>query len=312
MLTHAEGPPRTVVCAPVFCTDESVEAVYVEMPTALAADGVLDFVQAAAGTAGLLRTNLVLTEQQAQREAMQRELARAREIQQALLPKPLEDPVGFDVSWHYQPMDKLGGDYCDVWSLPDGRVAFAVGDVTGHGLDAAMVMATAHAAMRTLSAFKREPAAVIEGVNDYLGSYLPEGMFMTLVLAFYDPPSGHLAYVRAGHNPPLIVRPDGQADELVGGDLMLGLQPVAYRQDVLDLAPGEALLAFTDGVVEARSPGGQQFGNHGVLEAVRATWPAGSQRLVAALAGAADKFRGPLGAQDDVTVLALRRHPAAG
>jgi serine phosphatase RsbU (regulator of sigma subunit) len=313
MLTFADGPPRTVVCAPIFSSQEAVEAVYVEMPTDLAADGVLDFVQAVAGTAGLLRRNLVLTEDQAQRQAMARELTRAQRIQQALLPRELSGTKGFEVNWHYQPMSGLGGDYCDVWPLADGRLAFAVGDVTGHGLDAAMVMASAHAAMRAFAASEPKPAGVIEGVNRYLAGYLPDGMFMTLVLGFYDPASGHLAYVRAGENPPLIVRADGQASPLFGGAPMLGIESSAgYTEDALELAPGETVLAFTDGIVEARSPQGEEFGRRRVQELIRTVWPAGSKDLVAAVADAAAAFRRPLGPQDDVTVLALRRHAAEG
>jgi phosphoserine phosphatase RsbU/P len=313
MLTVADGPPRTVVCAPVFTSPAATEAVYVEMPTGVAADGVLDFVQAVAGTAGLLRKNLVLTEDQAQREAMARELARAQRIQQALLPRDLSRTEGFDLSWHYQPMSWLGGDYCDVWPLPDGRLAFAIGDVTGHGLDAALVMASAHAAMRAFATSEPKPAGVIQGVNRYLAGYLPDGMFMTLVLGFYDPSSGHLAYVRAGENPPLIVRGDGQAAPLLGGAPMLGIESsVACTEDSLELAPGEMLLAFTDGIVESCSPAGEEFGRRRVQDLIKTVWPAGSKDLVAAVADAAAAFRHPLGPQDDVTILALRRQGAVG
>jgi len=312
MLTLASPQrPRTVICAPILAEPESVEALYLDMPAEAAEEGVLAFTRAAARLARLLRTNLTLSDEKRVREALEQEFARAQKIQQSLLPRRADCPPCVDVSWFYEPMSWVGGDYCDVWTLADGRLAFAVGDVSGHGLDAAMVMATVHAAMRAFAACGQTPAAVMEGVNRYLGAHLPGGMFMTMLLGFYQPGDGRIEYVRAGHNPPLIVSPAGRIRPLESGQLMLGVETVSYLEDAVHLPPGHALLAFTDGVVEGSSPDGEQFGGRRLHEAARSVQITSSQDLVAAVVAAAADFRHPLRAQDDVTVFALVHHAAA-
>ena len=300
--------PRTVVCAPINTTSETVEVLYLDLPSDRAEREVLDFIQAVTRLARLLRRSLVLAEVKSERRVLDSQLELAQEIQLALLPRDVGRHARVDVAWHYQPAMWVGGDFCDVWRLTDGRLAFAVGDVAGKGLAAAMIMATLHASMRATTLSCLTPSVVMEHVNAYLNFHMPEGMFVTLVLGFYDRASGSLEYVNAGHIAPLLFGRDGEVSPLGQvRNVVLGLEGTAYEAEVVDLASGEGLLVVTDGITEAKSPDGDMFGDQGLRRVVVDTDRTSSRRLVDSVVAAAADFRGMQHQQDDVTALALIR-----
>lgn len=222
-------------------------------------------------------------------------------------------PPGVDVAWHYDPANWVGGDYCDIWLLPDGRLAFAVGDVTGHGLRAAMVMAALHAAMRTNASPALTPSMLMEAVNLYLRANTPEDVLVTMLVGFYEPASGELECVNAGHGRPILLDPAHPARPLeTTRNLLLGIQDVSYETDRFVLEPSCGLLVVTDGIPETVSPEGLEFGEEGLLRAVESAGAASSRELVEAVARAAADFRHPMAQQDDITALALRSAPANG
>jgi sigma-B regulation protein RsbU (phosphoserine phosphatase) len=302
--------PRAAVCAPIAESPEAMEALYLDMPSDLAGPDALDLVQAVARLTKLLRANLILAEEKLQRRMLERDLEMAREIQQALLPTDERLPPGVDVAWHYEPATWVGGDYCDVWRLQDGRLAFAVGDVTGHGLRAAMVMAALHASMRASASPALTPSLLMGSVNRYLQANTPEDMLVTMILGFYEPASGRLECVNAGHAPPILLDPGRCPRPLeMARNLLLGIQDVPYQADAVVLAPGCGLLIVTDGITETASPEGQLLGDEGLLRIVEAAGTASSKELLAAVVRAVADFRHPMGQQDDVTALALRNSP---
>ena len=303
--------PRAVLCASIAESPESMEALYLDMPSGLAGPDTLDFVQAVARLTKLLRTNLILAEERLQRRMLDRELEMAREIQRALLPADVQLLPGVDVAWHYEPAAWVGGDYCDIWRLLDGRLAFAVGDVTGHGLPAAMVMATLHAAIRANTSPVLTPSWLMESVNRYLQANTSEDMLVTMVLAFFEPASGRLECVNAGHVPPIMLDPTGSPRPLEATrNLLLGMQDVSYQTDTVVLEPGCGLLIVTDGITETVSSKGRVLGDGGLLRVVEATGATSSKELLEAVVRAAADFRHPMGLQDDITALALWNSPA--
>jgi serine phosphatase RsbU (regulator of sigma subunit) len=304
------GHPRTVVCGVIATLPQSLEAVYLDMPSEIAGADIMDFAHAAIRQTKLLRDNLLLSEKLLERRIFDSHLALAREIQESLLPKKTNKAPGVDVAWYYQPALWVGGgDLCDVWPLGDGRLAFAVGDVSGKGLPGAMVMAILHAAMRSTAIISASPASVMDRLNLYLKSYLPEGMFVSLLLAFFDPASGILEHANAGHLPPLVLKSAGTIHPLAQPrELLLGVEAVSYTGGTTVLEPGSRVLVFTDGVTEAASPDGTFFGDDGLRSVVKAAGKdVSSEQLVNHVVQAVTKFRHPLGQQDDITVLALAR-----
>ena len=186
----------------------------------------------------------------------------ARSIQQASLPKELPEPEGWQISPLYRPAREVGGDFYDFHLLPKGLLGLLVGDATGKGVSAALVMSTTcgmlQLAARVLSS--SSPGEVLERVNETLLARVPSNTFVTCFYAILDPNSGHLVYANAGHDPPY-VRRGGEAQELRARGMPLGLMPgVGYEEKETVLEAGEAAFFYSDGLVEAHDSKGEMFG----------------------------------------------------
>ena len=220
---------------------------------------------------------------------------------------------GVEVAFHYQSAVWVGGDYCDVWPLEDGRLAFAVGDVMGHGLAAAMVMANLHAALRTMMSFCSDVSEVMDRASRHLGQHMPEGMFVTLFLGLYEPDTGRLEYVNAGHPPPLGVRPAGPVMVVEGArNRPLGVIEGSFSAGTTAIDPSAGLVIVTDGILEAPSPGGERFGGERLREILEVGPTDSAEAMVNTVATSVADFRQSLPQQDDITVFALLRHGPAG
>jgi len=301
-----ERRSRAVVCAPVGEQPASIDALYLDMPLDLAAADMLDYVHAVARQVRLVRRSLLLTEVRAQRRVLDYQLGLAREIQSRLMPAALSSVPGVDVAFYYEPAMWVGGDYCDVWPLSDGRLALAVGDVAGKGLPAALVMASIHAALRATMSYCTRLDEVSQHLADHLREHMPEGMFVTLVLGILDAARARFEYVNAGHIPPFVVERDGSVLSLEEAHYMpLGIPGGQIEVATAGLTPGSSLVIVTDGITETRSPEGQMYGIAALRDLLAKTRSASSQHLVAEITQAASDFRQTLPQQDDVTVLAL-------
>ena len=300
--------PRAVYCVPITGDNDWTDVLYLDAAADQADAEVFDFVRAVARQVGLAGRGILSQEQAVRIRLIDQQLAMAREIQQRLVPTQLDLSPAVDFALVYEPAFWVGGDYCDVWPLADGRIAFAVGDVTGKGLPAALVMTNVHAALRTAVRFQLQLAEVAAGVSDHLMRYLSGRMYASLVLGLLDPGTGDLEYLNAGHVLPLVVRPSGPPSEL--GRPMnppLGLIDAKYVAETMTLEPGTGLIVMTDGVTESRSPQGEMLDPGGVLRALDGAGSASSEDLVHVVTEAASAFREHLPAHDDLTVLALRR-----
>jgi serine phosphatase RsbU (regulator of sigma subunit) len=307
--------PRAVCCAPIGDSGGEMDVLYVDLPSEAAAPDLLEFTQAVARHLAMARRSLLLAEERGDRKALDRQLAMAREIQSKLTPAAATTWPGAEVAVHYEPAMWVGGDYCDVWTLEDGRLAFAVGDVSGKGLPAALVMTNLQAALRTTLSFCRDLPEVMGRLSRHLETHLPDGMFVTMILGLLDCGSGELQCVNAGHLLPLIRGPEGDVSELgQPRNPPLGVPAGAYEVESLRLPAGAALVVVTDGITESQSPAGEEFGVAGLRLAVagaRANSPSptrpGGADLLQAVTKAAGAFRQTLPQHDDVTVLAIVR-----
>jgi steroid delta-isomerase-like uncharacterized protein len=195
-----------------------------------------------------------------ERERIEQELRVARRIQQALLPEATPEFDGWEVAAYYKPAREVGGDFYDFLELEDGRLGLVVGDATGKGMPAALVMATTRGMLRAVAQPLDSPGKVLQRVNDALYPDIPLNTFVTCFYAILDPESGHLSYANAGHDLPYRRR-GGSAQELRARGMPLGLMPeMGYEEKEIVLGQGESVLFYSDGLVEAHDPKGEMFG----------------------------------------------------
>jgi len=261
-----------------------------------------------------VRVAQLVRQQQAElqsRERMEQELRVARLIQQTLLPKKLPEPPGWQVAVHYQPARAVGGDFYDFMPLPDGRLVIAVGDVTDKGVPAALVMATTRAILRGTARRQLSPSAALVRANELLCPEVPPSMFVTCLYAILDPISGRLQYANAGHDLPYW-RHGGHVDELRATGMPLGLMPgMDYEEKEVVLSPGESILLYSDGLVEAHNPQRDMFGFPRLRQCV-ADKPLSSAALISFLLSSLEGFTGPGWEQeDDITIVTLERTASA-
>jgi predicted ester cyclase len=212
------------------------------------------------GTMGWELRGQRLEQERIDRERVEQELGVARDIQQASLPKEVPQLEGWQISPHYRPAREVGGDFYDFFELPEGRLGIVVGDATGHGVPAALVMASARSMLRAVAQASNSPGDVLRRVNDPLTTDIPDNMFVTCFYAILDPKSGSLRYANAGHDLPYLHR-NGEAEELRARGMPLGMMPgMSYEQGEVSLAEGECVLFHSDGLVEAHNPNGEMFG----------------------------------------------------
>src|ERR687898_521627 len=197
-----------------------------------------------------------------ERERVEQELHVARSIQQASLPKEVPELEGWEISPQYRPAREVGGDFYDFHLLSEGRLGVVVGDATGKGVPAALVMSTTCGMLRAVSqaSHSSSPGEMLQRVNEALVPSIPDNMFVTCFYAILDPSSGSLRYANAGHDVPYLHR-SGDAEEMRARGMPLGLMPgMEYEEQEIVLDAGEAALFYSDGLVEAHHPNGAMFG----------------------------------------------------
>jgi serine phosphatase RsbU (regulator of sigma subunit) len=200
-------------------------------------------------------------EEAQERERIEQELRVARLIQQTLLPNSVPGLAGYDVAAYYRPAREVGGDFYDFLELEDGRLGLVVGDATGHGVPAALMMANTQSVLRAVAQRGgSEPGRILAEVNEVLLAYMPPSMFVTCFYAILDPKDGTLSYANAGHDLPYLWH-GCDCEELRARGMPLGLMPgMSYEEKEMVLNTGEGVLFYSDGLVEAHNPEGEMFG----------------------------------------------------
>jgi predicted ester cyclase len=242
------------------------------------------------------------------RERAEQELRLARSIQQASLPKEVPELTGWQISPYYQPAREVGGDFYDFHLLSDGRLGLAVGDATGKGMPAALVMSTTCGMLQLAaqSSDSSSPGEILSQVNKTLLARIPPNMFVTCFYCILEPESGRLSYANAGHDLPYL-HCNGEAEELRARGMPLGLMPgMSYEQKETMLHTGETALLYSDGLVEAHDPQGEMFGFPRLRKLIAEHDKQGS--LGDFLLEELHSFTGEGWEQeDDITLLTLRR-----
>jgi serine phosphatase RsbU (regulator of sigma subunit) len=235
----------------------------------------------------------------------------ARRIQQASLPKEVPELEGWQITPYYQPAREVGGDFYDFHPLSEGRLGVVVGDATGKGVPAALVMSTTCGMLQVTAAAldSASPEEVLEQVYETLVARIPPNMFVTCFYAILEPKSGALSYANAGHDLPYLQR-RGEAEELRARGMPLGLMPgMSYEEKETTLHAGEGALFYSDGLVEAHDPKSEMFGFPRLCALVAEH--AEERSLGNSLLEELYSFVGEGWEQeDDITLLTLRRSPS--
>jgi len=261
---------------------------------------------------GLLMFLLLMLEI-ADRVVMKRDLQIAREIQTWLLPGAPPQIPGISIAYITRPANTVAGDYYDVFPRPgktneDNRVVFAVADVAGKSIPAAMLMATFQASLKTLSTAQVALPELVANVNKYACSNSQGGLrFTTAFLAEYDAARRIFYYINAGHNNPILRRASGLIERLDVGGLPLGIQSEAkYESASVALAPGDWLVIFTDGLVEAENANQEEYGEARLLSVINAAAASTPTEMLKRLLAELDLFVGQTPQRDDVTCLLIK------
>jgi phosphoserine phosphatase RsbU/P len=251
--------------------------------------------------------NLLVLLEVADRLSLKNDLEIARDIQQAMLPSGIYRADGVETFGLSRPANTVGGDFYDILPLGDGRLVVAVGDVTGKGSPAALLMALLLAMMRTLVDEQLEPAALMARLNVQVARHSPGSRFITLFYGVFQPATGELTYVNAGHMPPLVLRSGGPCERLTDGGIALGMFDAStYTAGHTLLRPDDLLAVYSDGITEAENPAGQPFDDQGLETALDANRTDALPAIGAAVVKAVEVHTADTRFADDLTILLLR------
>jgi sigma-B regulation protein RsbU (phosphoserine phosphatase) len=253
-----------------------------------------------------------LASEAARRERIDREIEIAREVQERLFPQQLPSLPGHSIHGECRPAQGVGGDYYDVLSLEDGTLGLAIGDVSGKGISAALLMASLRASLRGMTMDgPADLALLMTRVNRLVYESSATNRYATFFFSIYEPPTRLLRYVNAGHNPPYVLR-GNEIHALEGGGPVIGLLPEALFEECrLYLEPGDLLLAYTDGISEALNVQDQEWGEERMVAAARTKLPENASTILRHIVTEADRFAATAPQHDDMTLLLMKLEHAA-
>jgi phosphoserine phosphatase RsbU/P len=301
---------RSVLAAPLGVGEKIFGMIYADSPLAEAkfSQDHLTVLTTLASVAAIRVENARLVEEDLERERFERELQLAREIQQRFQPSGAPHAPGYELQGISFPCYEIGGDYYDFIPRPDGRLIIALGDVSGKGTSAALMMSSLHAAMHAQTSAHQSIVGTITAVNKYLAETIPDNRFITLFCAELDPVTGNLVFINAGHNPPLIARAAGTMEQLSAGGVPLGIvADFAFREGRTQLHPGDVLVVYSDGVTETQNAAGEEFGPMRLYDVLSRNLDASAAGLRDRIESALTKFAQGTDAGDDITLVIVKR-----
>lgn len=301
---------RSVLAVPLGVGENVFGIVYADSPISDArfTEDHLKVLTTLASVAAIRVENARLLEERMERQRLENELQLASEIQQRFQPSCPPKLHGFELQGISFPCYEIGGDYYDFIERSDGRLLIALGDVSGKGTAAALLMSSLHAAVHAQVAANTSLVQTISDVNSYLADNTPANRFVTLFMAELDQRTGVLKFVNAGHNPALIIHAGGTVEQLGAGGLPLGIiRDTNYTEGRTQLHPGDVFVTYSDGVSEAQSPTGEEFGLNRLTEVVSQNLKRNASGLRDRIEDALSKFADSTPAADDITLVILKR-----
>jgi sigma-B regulation protein RsbU (phosphoserine phosphatase) len=299
------------MCVPLIVKDRMIGLLYVDSKASAGefTDADLTLFKALAGQVAVAVDSARLLRHYLDKQRLQEEMNVARQIQLSLLPRGGMKVEGMEIQSLYEACDEASGDYFDYILRDGNKLGLVVGDVAGHGVGAALVMSTARALLRAFAATDSSPEEVITRLNRFLSEDVETGNFMTLFYGEVSLAERRLVYVRAGHNEPLLYRREtGEFEELGEGGVALGLID-DFEFEVagpVRLDPGDLLLLYTDGIIEAMDPASEQFGKERLKTILSANRDLSARELVSRIRQAVRGHAGTNRQEDDYTLVLAR------
>lgn len=307
---------RSIMAVPLQTGDRVIGLIYVDTGALIRpfTQEDLDLLTVMANVAAIRieHARLALVEQS--EKLMESEFNQASDIQRSLLPAEIPTCSGYELAGSNLPCRTVGGDYYDFLPYGDGRLGLVVGDVSGKGLPAALMMSSLQARVHMMIETSPEPAAAVEALNRNIAPRCPMGKFITLFYGLLDPDTGQMLYANAGHNYPLLIRADGAVEQLRGNGMVLGILPNSqYQAYQVDLEPGDVLVLFSDGVTEARDPSGvEEFGDERLAHFLLSHKDRPAAEMIDSLVSKVRDWSGQSGFADDFTILLVKRQTGFG
>jgi serine phosphatase RsbU (regulator of sigma subunit) len=304
---------RSAMCVPLWNSREVIGLVYADsrLRSNSFTPSDLRILTSLANVAAVKIENNRLFEQTVQARALERDLELAATIQRYLMPRSCPPVPGYEIAGTNLPCRTVGGDTYDFLPRPGERLWVAVGDVSGKGLPAAMIMSHFQAMLRGLAEADRPLSQIVGRLNDYLARTLASNQFISLFVAELEPEGGLVRYVNAGHNLPLLLCASGEVRRLSGSGPVLGVLPgMDYSSAETHLAPGDTLLLYSDGATESQDPRQQEFGEERLIENLRQVAATDPETALTRLEEAILGFCGVAPRYDDITLLLVRRRAA--
>jgi sigma-B regulation protein RsbU (phosphoserine phosphatase) len=309
-MSIVEQKVRTLMAVPLQTQSRTIGLIYVDSPNMFRAftKDDLSLLTVMANVAAIRIEHARLAEVEEIERRMKRELDQAAEIQRSFLPACPPKVAGADLAGYNAPCRTVGGDYFDFFTYPNGRVAMVLGDVSGKGMPASLMMMGLQARVQVLADEPQNLAAVITRLNKITCQNCPSNRFITFFFCVLDPATGELAYCNAGHNPPVIVRVNGAVEYLDGGGPVLGILSIAnYAEYRAKLEPGDVLAIYSDGVTEANNAKEEEFGDENFAAVLKASRHKSASEIVADVNQALADFMAGSPPADDITLIVARR-----
>src|SRR5215470_15393235 len=304
---------RSVMAVPLFSGEETFGMVYVDNPLDNRfSEEDLGVMTTIASVASIKIENERLLEERLEKRRMEEELKVASEIQMRLQPFAPPSFPGWEMTGVSFPCREIGGDYYDfILRKRDNRVIVAVGDVSGKGTGAALLMSSLHAAVRAQSQTRRSISEMMGEINQYIFENSPSNKFLTLFYGELDPDTGTLTYSNGGHNAPIFVRRSGNVERLDKGGLPIGMmQAGVYQEASVDFDRGDVLVIYSDGITESINERDEEFEEDRLIEVVKNNLGRSASGIRDRIDEALSRFVGNTAPVDDMTLMIIKRTDA--
>jgi serine phosphatase RsbU (regulator of sigma subunit) len=305
-----EHKVHTMMAVPLQTKQRIIGLIYLDSPFVLRefTTDDLSLLTVMANVAAIRIENVRLAEVEEAERIMQRDLSQAAEIQGRMLPDEAPRVPGADLAGFNAACRTVGGDYYDFFPYTGSRVGLALGDVSGKGMPASLMMMALHARVQVLAENPGDLAAFMTRLNKATCAKCPANRFITFFFSVLDAATGELAFANAGHNPPIVIRASGESQMLEGGGPVLGVLPIApYSEQREHLGPGDVLVLYSDGVTEANNANFDEFGEERFIEVLKRHRHEPAAGIVVAVTNALGEFAAGAPQADDITLVVAKR-----
>jgi phosphoserine phosphatase RsbU/P len=309
-MSIVEQKVHTMMAAPLQTKDRIIGLIYLDSPFILRefTKDDLNLLTVMANVAAIRIENARLAEFEENERIMKRDLSQAADIQKRMLPDSSPQVTGADLAGYNAACKTVGGDYYDFFKYSDARVGLALGDVSGKGMPASLMMMALHARVQVLAEDPGDLGGFMARLNKATCENCPSNRFITFFFSVFDAATGEVRYANAGHNPPILVRASGEAEMIEGGGPVLGILEIApYSEARTHLNRGDLLVLYSDGVTEANTTAYEEYGEERFIEVLSKHRNEPATAIVDAVTRSLAEFTGDAPQADDITLVVAKR-----